>query len=158
MWQAGGVPGPDLAAGLAQYPFADGQNQAGLLGHRDEPIGADPAQVVVPPPQPQRFTYHERLPDQQVTLTPEETRPPEADRPQRRWMLQMGAFRNHRDADRLKARLALLGVESRIVVSTRDAKTWNLVRVGPFDSRRAMGAIKSRVERNGINPMAYPVD
>jgi hypothetical protein len=49
------------------------------------------------------------------------------------YVLQAGSFRNMADADRVKATLAMQGVESRIQQVTIDEDTWHRVRIGPFD-------------------------
>ena len=46
--QAQSIPVADLAAGLAQYPFADIDDQPGFFGHRDEFQWRNRAAVVIP--------------------------------------------------------------------------------------------------------------
>ncbi len=49
------------------------------------------------------------------------------------YMLQAGSFRNAADADRLRARLLLMGLEAKVqTVSVRQGETWHRVQVGPF--------------------------
>ena len=60
-----------------------------------------------------------------------------------------GAARD--DADRLKARLALLGLEPGIqTVSIDGAETWHRVRVGPFEGREAVAEARQRLKENGL--------
>ena len=57
------------------------------------------------------------------------------------YMLQMGSFRSYKDADRLKARLGLLGIEADIQSVTIDSsagkKTTHRVRGGPYSRNQA---------------------
>jgi len=58
------------------------------------------------------------------------------------YLLQMGSFRNFKDADRLKARLGLLGIEADIQTVTIDSKTGgkattHRVRSGPYTRNQA---------------------
>ncbi|MBT8130829.1 MAG: SPOR domain-containing protein [Gammaproteobacteria bacterium] len=48
------------------------------------------------------------------------------------YVVQAGSFREFEDADRMKARLALQGIQSRIQVVTIDDKRWHRVRIGPY--------------------------
>ena len=68
-----------------------------------------------------------------------------------RYLLQVGSFRSLEDADRLKARLAFLGLEPGIqTVSIDDAETWHRVRVGPFEGREAVAEARQRLKENGL--------
>jgi cell division protein FtsN len=49
------------------------------------------------------------------------------------YILQAGSYRNFADADRIRARLALQGVESKIQKVTVDNDTWHRVRIGPIN-------------------------
>ena len=65
------------------------------------------------------------------------------------YFLQVAAFPKPADADNLKARLALAGIESKIqTAQLPDGKIWHRVRIGPFidqnelsDSREALKRI-----------------
>ncbi|MBT8137100.1 MAG: SPOR domain-containing protein [Gammaproteobacteria bacterium] len=48
------------------------------------------------------------------------------------YVLQAGSFQAFEDADRMKARLALQGLQSQIQRVTIDDKRWHRVRLGPF--------------------------
>ena len=66
--------------------------------------------------------------------------------------LQVGAFKEEGDADNLKAKLALLGVESKILTSDIPEKgIWHRVRVGPFNSAADIDKIRSQLKTNGID-------
>ncbi len=65
--------------------------------------------------------------------------------------LQAGAFQNEQDADNLKAKLALLGIEARIqTVETQDKGIWHRVRIGPFTSVSDMDKVRSELQANGV--------
>lgn len=67
------------------------------------------------------------------------------------YYLQAGAFREMHDAESMRAKLALLGVEAR--VSERQADTGLLyrVRVGPFDQMETMNRVRGKLSDNGID-------
>lgn len=81
------------------------------------------------------------------------TSPPRADGD--RYLLQVGSFRKLEDADRLKARLAFMGLESTIqTVSIDGAETWHRVRVGPFIGRSALDQARATLKQNKFESMA----
>ena len=69
-----------------------------------------------------------------------------------RYMVQAGSFRTHDDADRLKAELALIGVQAKIQsVEVDGGETWHRVRVGPFDSRDEVESLRSRLQEEDLD-------
>jgi cell division protein FtsN len=78
--------------------------------------------------------------------------PPSADpRPERSaFLLQAGAFRGQEDAESMKARLALIGFEARIVSAEVNGVTFYRVRVGPYGQLDDMNKARSRLAENGI--------
>jgi cell division septation protein DedD len=85
-----------------------------------------------------RFDFYEMLPNYEVVIpkenyagvTPEEQ--PALKEPGQ-YVIQAGSFRTFADADRHKASLALLGIESHIekITAGDEAQTWYRVRIGP---------------------------
>lgn len=66
--------------------------------------------------------------------------------------LQVGAFKEEGDADNLKAKLALLGIESKILTSdVPDKGIWHRVRVGPFNSAADIDKVRGQLKTNGID-------
>lgn len=66
--------------------------------------------------------------------------------------LQAGAFADAEDADRLKAKLAMLGVEAAVLDATLPDKTaWHRVRLGPYGSAEEMNKVSAMLKQNGIN-------
>jgi cell division protein FtsN len=67
------------------------------------------------------------------------------------FFLQAGAFQNAPDADNLKARLALLGVEASIETTTLPEKgVWHRVRMGPYTSVEELNRIRDTLKQNGV--------
>ncbi len=67
------------------------------------------------------------------------------------YMLQMGSFRAYGDAERLKAKLALLGVVSEIqVVDVTGGGTYHRVRSGPMTGAEA-NRMRARLQKESIN-------
>jgi cell division protein FtsN len=69
------------------------------------------------------------------------------------YYLQAGAFQRASDADNLKARLALAGLEAQIQTATRDDKSvWHRVRVGPYSDAQSMSHARDVLRENKIEP------
>ncbi len=67
------------------------------------------------------------------------------------FFLQAGAFQSAPDADNLKARLALLGVEATVQTTTLpDRGTWHRVRIGPYTSVEALARTRDTLKQNGV--------
>jgi len=67
------------------------------------------------------------------------------------FFLQAGSFQNAPDADNLKARLALLGVEANIETTTLpDKGVWHRVRVGPYTSVEELNRTRDTLKQNGV--------
>jgi len=67
------------------------------------------------------------------------------------FFLQAGAFQSASDADNLKARLALLGVEATIqATSVPDKGIWHRVRIGPYTSVEELNRSRDALKQNGV--------
>jgi len=74
------------------------------------------------------------------------------------YILQVGSFRDYHEADRLKARLAFLGIEVKIEkVTLHDSETWHRVRIGPLQSEREMNKIRGQLREQNIDPILLKV-
>ncbi|MFW5450785.1 MAG: SPOR domain-containing protein [Methylophagaceae bacterium] len=70
------------------------------------------------------------------------------------YLLQVGSFRKLSDADGFKARLAFLGIESKVQTVTIDNKdTWHRVQVGPIIGRDKVDALQKQLKHNGIDTL-----
>ncbi|WP_260294347.1 SPOR domain-containing protein [Sedimenticola hydrogenitrophicus] len=69
------------------------------------------------------------------------------------YMLQMGSFRKFTDADKLKASLALVGIEAEIQKFTLDGgEVFHRVRSGPYTSGQ-VNTLRARLSQNNINSL-----
>ncbi|OGS98266.1 MAG: hypothetical protein A3F73_11660 [Gallionellales bacterium RIFCSPLOWO2_12_FULL_59_22] len=68
------------------------------------------------------------------------------------YFLQAGSFSNSDDAEKLKARLALLGIESSTQTATiPDRGLWHRVRTGPYKNADEMNHARSLLKQNGVD-------
>lgn len=70
------------------------------------------------------------------------------------YILQVGSFPNYADADRMKATLALQGIESSIQsVQVNNGSTWNRVRIGPIKDLKELNAVREKLAAQHIEPL-----
>lgn len=67
-------------------------------------------------------------------------------------LLQAGSFQKADDAEKLKAKLALLGVEASVQpAAIPDKGTWYRVRLGPYKSEEELSRARSFLKLNGVD-------
>ena len=73
------------------------------------------------------------------------------------YILQAGSFRNFADADRMRALIALQGIESRIQKVTVDKDTWHRVRIGPIKSPENLEETRAKLRAAQIDALVIRV-
>jgi len=102
-----------------------------------------------------RFDFYKILPGTEEPATDQQMKEAQKKPPaavKETFFLQAGAFQNAPDADNLKARLALLGVEASIQTATLpDKGVWHRVRVGPYTSVAELNRTRETLKQNGVD-------
>lgn len=110
-----------------------------------------------------RFDFYRMLPNYEVVIPEEDIAVTTAREQQQvansgNYVLQAGSFRTAADADRLRAQLALLGVESRVqTVTIDDTDTWHRVRIGPIRDLAELNLTRQKLARNSIEVLVIRV-
>jgi cell division protein FtsN len=101
-----------------------------------------------------RFDFYKILPaTEEPPAAPQAkvARKPSTAAPGEAFFLQAGAFQNARDADTLRARLALLGIEARVqTANLPDKGVWHRVRAGPYTSVEELDRARDTLKQNGV--------
>ncbi len=99
-----------------------------------------------------RFEFYKILPGAEEPVTEQQIKQAaKAGAPTGNYLLQVGAFQNPADADNLKARLALIGVEASVEPIDLSGKgTWYRVRVGPYSKVDEINRLRQTLAQNGI--------
>jgi len=158
-----------LAVGLAVAAaiYVNDRSPQGPVPAATRPAPPPPAQPTATEPKAvepaeERFQFYDMLPSFEVVIPEEdlEARPDVAPDPVSRpgpYVLQAGSFSSHEDADRMKARLALLGIVSRIQKVSIDDKTFHRVRVGPVADLDALNRMRGQLRDARIEVMVIRV-
>lgn len=148
----GSPPGDGTEATAGNEP---GRKAGGATERKPAPDAPAPAEAT------DRFEFYDMLPDAEVEVAeqPKSTGvagPPPVTMPGT-YVVQAGAFPNFPEADKVKARLALLGVESEIQAADANGATFHRVRIGPIDNLNELNRLRARLRQNGIEYLVIPV-
>jgi cell division protein FtsN len=79
-------------------------------------------------------------------------------RRQSRYFVQAGSFQRFAEADKLRAKLALEGLESRVqTYIDAQRRTWHRVRIGPFADRQQADRVGTRLRTGRLRPTVVKV-
>jgi cell division protein FtsN len=148
----GGTPAPRVTEAPVQVPA-----EREARGVKKE------APAPVPPPPRPRFDFYTTLPEMEVVVPEEEITGSrkegvrQVEKPGT-YLLQAGSFRTFEQADRLKAQLALLGLETGIQsVSINERETWHRVRVGPFSDLNELHKVRVQLKSHKVDAILIRV-
>jgi len=123
---------PDATAPGAQAPAASAGGEA--TASAPPAAGPTPTPIIVQPPPP----------------PPVAAAADAAGESSARVMLQVGAYRSADDADAVRARLALLGLDGKVFSVTADGTTLYRVRLGPYGQLDDVNGIRRTLSDNGM--------
>ncbi len=157
--------GIGIAAAIAVYmtkspaPFVDRSTRT----QEPRPAAAKaPGELVEAPgvpkaPERPRFDFYKILPGQEVPVSERELRAAAKDAgkagslPKDTYFIQAGSFQNPAEADNLKAKLALLGLQASVEpANLPDRGTWYRVRLGPYGRVGDIDRVRQTLAQNGV--------
>jgi cell division protein FtsN len=114
-------------------------------------------------PQPPQFDFYTILPKKEVVVPDHEiktrTREEQFGKNKKAsYVIQAGSSRNPKDADQLRAKLALMGIESKVQKAKVESVIWYRVKIGPYTQMGSVNTIMSRLQKNGMKPVITEVD
>jgi cell division protein FtsN len=105
------------------------------------------------------FDFYDMLPKQEVEVARDSTKPANGssaagaiDTPGS-YVLQVGSYRNYVDADRVRAKLAIQGVESNIQKISIDSDVWHRVRIGPINNLNKLEDTRRKLREAQIDAL-----
>lgn len=131
---------------------------AGLFATKVKPV--EPATATRPEPAPPKpkLDFYTVLPEIETVL-PDRNPRARTSKPERaetgaRYVLQVGSFASFEEADQLKAKLALQGMQAQIQrVAIEGKGEYHRVRLGPYQSLDALDAVNQRLSKLGIKAL-----
>ncbi len=142
---------PGGGAGSSEAPSAPSV-LGGILNNPDNKPAPKPAGPTALPPVAVAPATAPSTPLPAVSGTPApETKPAEPPKDDKtNYTLQAGAFKLQEDADSMKARLALIGFEARILTAEVNGQSLYRVRVGPYVGLEDMNKVRVKLAESGI--------
>ncbi|MEZ5564247.1 MAG: SPOR domain-containing protein [Gammaproteobacteria bacterium] len=110
--------------------------------------------------EPERFEFYDMLPEAEVDVNVQSTVRPAVPPPVSVpgiYVIQAGAYPNFAEADKVKARLALLGIVADIQKAEANGALFHRVRIGPINDLRELNRIRGRLRDSHIDYLVIPV-
>ena len=73
------------------------------------------------------------------------------------YVLQAGSYKNFADADRVRAQLALQGIESKVQKVSVDNDTWHRIRIGPISNLDELNRMRQIMRKADIDVLVIRV-
>lgn len=111
---------------------------------------------VKPGPKIPQFDFYTILPDKEVVVPEYEikTRTREervGKAKETHYIMQAGSFKTFKEADRLRTKLASMGMESKVQKAKVGSMNWYRVKMGPYTRTVSVNTIRARLRQNGID-------
>ena len=140
----------------APVPFVNKtQQQRATTPHADQKLAEAAKAGAAEKP---KFDFYKILPGQEEPVTDRELKSAAARQaeksgaPRDLYFVQAGAFQNPADADNLKARLALMGLQASVEpANLPDKGTWYRVRLGPYTQLDEINRVRQTLAQNAID-------
>jgi arginyl-tRNA synthetase len=105
--------------------------------------------------QSDKYDFYQMLPNFEVVVPEKEVvMPRDAPEPADKtgaYVLQAGSYRKFEDADRVRAQLALQGIESNVQRVAIDNDTWHRVRIGPISDPKELNRVRERLKEAEVD-------
>jgi cell division protein FtsN len=126
--------------------------------HANEPPDAGDAA----PDDSKSYAFYEMLPKFEVVVPEKDkdVRPDIKSVPETRsgtYVLQAGSYKNFADADRVRAKLALQGIESNVQKVTVDNDTWHRIRIGPISKLDELNRMRQILRKADVDVLVIRV-
>ncbi len=73
------------------------------------------------------------------------------------YVLQAGSYKNFADADRVRAQLAMQGVESKVQKVSVDNDTWHRIRIGPISKLDELNRLRQILRKANVDALVIRV-
>jgi cell division protein FtsN len=130
--------------------------------HANDPAEADPNDQGAVEAPGKSYDFYSMLPKFEVVVPEKEkdVRPDSGGVPETRrgtYVLQAGSYKNFADADRVRAQLALQGIESKVQKVSVDSDTWHRIRIGPISKLDELNRLRAILRKADVDVLVIRV-
>jgi cell division protein FtsN len=164
----GALVGIALAVGGAVYIMGNRQHDAASAREKAEAPRPDPHRKAPSDPAAtaatsEKYDFYEMLPNFEVVV-PEKEKDVKRDLPATArverpgvYVLQAGSYRNEADADRVRAQLAMQGIDAKVQRVAVDADVWHRVRIGPITKLDDLNKLRKQLQAADVDALVIRV-
>lgn len=166
----GALVGVTLAVGGTVYITGNRQHDAASAREKAEAPRPDPHRKAPADPETaaaaaktEKYDFYEMLPNFEVVV-PEKEKDVKRDLPATArverpgvYVLQAGSYRNEADADRVRAQLAMQGIDAKVQRVAVDADVWHRVRIGPITKLDELNKLRKQLQAADVDALVIRV-
>ncbi len=165
----GALVGIVLAGASTVYIMNGRQHDAAVAREKAEAPRPDPHRKAPSDPDTstgiarEKYDFYEMLPNFEVVV-PEKDKdvkrdPPATARIERQgvYVLQAGSYRNEADAERVRAQLALQGIDAKVQRVAVDADVWHRVRIGPVTKLDELNRLRKQLQAADVDALVIRI-
>jgi cell division protein FtsN len=166
----GALVGIVLAGASTVYIMNGRQHNAAVAREKAEAPRPDPHRKAPADPDAgataaagQKYDFYEMLPNFEVVV-PEKDKEVKRDLPatarierQGVYVLQAGSYRNETDAERVRAQLAMQGIDAKVQRVAVDADVWHRVRIGPITKLDDLNRLRKQLQAADVDALVIRI-
>jgi cell division protein FtsN len=148
--------------GGKRQPAHDGAERPHPDPHRIAPAETEPAAAGTGQTA-QKYDFYQMLPNFEVVV-PEKEKDVKRDLPATAkierpgvYVLQAGSYRNESDAERVRAQLALQGIDAKVQRVAVDTDVWHRVRIGPITKLDDLNRLRKQLQAADVDALVIRV-
>jgi cell division protein FtsN len=125
--------------------------------------GNEPPDALDPSEEPGKsYDFYDALPKFEMVVPEKDkdVRPDIKTVPETRkgvYVLQVGSYKNFVDADRVRAKLALQGVDAKVQKVSIDNDTWHRIRIGPISNLDELNRLRAILHKADVDALVIRV-
>jgi cell division protein FtsN len=128
----------------------------------NEPVDAEGGEAAAGDEPAKSYDFYDMLPKFEVVVPEKDrdVRPDTKPAPETRrgtYVLQAGSYKNFADADRVRAQLALQGIESKVQKVSVDSDTWHRIRIGPISKLDELNRMRQILRKADVDVLVIRV-
>ena len=159
-----------LVVYISSVGLKDTPEQVAQILNNSTPV--EPEKTTPPPeetikkpeqPKPIQFDFYTILPEKEMVVPEYEikTRTREeriGEAKATHYIMQAGSYNTTKDAEKMQAKLAAMGIEAKIQKAKIGNAIWYRVKMGPFEQIASVNTLNARLKQNGIDAIVTETD